>query len=812
MNDLRFAIRMLVKNPGFTGVVVISLALGIGVNTLIFSVVNAVLLQPFPIQRPDRVVNVFTTRPGLPYGRSSYADFEDLRDRATVFSGALARCYWPVSVTEGNAKPEIVLGELVSGNYFAVLGVNTVLGRTFSAAEGKVVGADPVVVVSHRFWQRRWAANSKAVGRTLLLNARRFTVVGVAPKDFTGIMAGMPVDVWLPITMKAGVHPGDIALRSRDGGWLDIVARLKDDVAVSQAQAAMGTLAMHLAREHPDSNRNKQFTLVGGVSNRFPVAEMARGVQVLLAILTVVVTLVLLLTCSNVANLLLSRAAAREQEMAMRRALGASRGRMVRQLLTESVMLAACGGALGLLFTWWGLQLLALIKPPSMIVPVGLEIPLNIRVLVYTAGLSVLVGVVIGLVPAWRGSRWHLYSALRSGHLGPTSSFRHRARFQRGLVAVQLALSCILLMAAGLCLKSLRGVVRMDPGFDVRHGITATLNLSYGNYDEAAGRAFFARVLEQVRRLPGVEAASLAVLPPLAYAKTQEKVEIPGYQPQPGESLLLENNFVSSDYFATLGIPIVAGRPIDDQDRKGSELVVVVNETMARKFWGAQSPLDRTVTVNGNPARVVGVAKDGKYFMLAEVPQPHFYQSLHQVHLPFASLLVRTTGDPAVLLSTVVRELERLDLNLPITDARTLNQQLEVQYYPTRIAAVSVGAFGLLALALAVAGTYGVMAYSVRQRTHELGVRTALGATPWHILGLVMRQGLWTTLVGAGVGLAGAMGAARFLAANLYAVKPVEPVVFAGVAGILAGAALLASYLPARRAAKVDPMVAVRCE
>lgn len=812
MNDLRFALRQMARNPGFTLVVVVSLALGIGVNTLVFSLVNAVLLQPVPIQEPERIVNVFTSREGLPYGRSSYADFEDLRDRAGVFSGVLARCYWPISVAQGTTKPEVVLGELVSGNYFDVLGVNPELGRSFSDTEAKVEGADPLVVVSHRFWKRRWQADPEVLGKTVLLNTRTFTVIGVAPEGFTGLMTGMPVDVWLPITMKKGFHPGDIPLESRGSGWLDIVARLRDDVPTSQAQAAVNNIAAHLAREYPDDNRDTRFTLVDGRSTRFPVQEMAQGVQVFLAILFVVVALILLLTCSNVANLLLGRAAAREQEMAMRRALGASRGRVLRQLLTESVLLAACGGAAGVLVTSWGLQLLRLLRPPAIFIPVSLSIPLDARVVGYTAGLSVLVGVVIGLVPAWRSSHWRLRGVVRSGQSDGGSGRRHAARFQRGLVALQLALSFVLLMAAGLCLKSLQGVLRMDPGFDYRHGITATLNLSYGNYDEAAGRAFFAKALEQVRQLPGVAEASLAVLPPLTFGKTQAKVEVAGYQPQAGEPLLLEHNIVASDYFATLGIPLLQGRPIDERDQKETELVVVINETMARKFWGAESPLDHTVTVNGNAARIVGVARDGKYFQLAEVPQPYFYLPLCQAHVPFASLLVRTSGDPAALIPRVVRELERLDPNLPITDAKTLRQQLDVQYYPTRLAALSVGAFGLLALALATAGVYGVMAYAVRQRTRELGVRAALGASRRQILGLVLRQGLRTTLVGLGIGLLGALGAARLLAANLHAVKPIEPFVFLGVACVLGTAALLACYLPARHATRVDPIAALRYE
>ncbi len=790
----------------------ISLALGIGVNTLVFSVVNALLLQPIPVRSPERLVNLFTSREGLRYGRSSYPDYQDLRDRADVFSGVLARCYWPVSVGNGKSKPEVVLGNLVSRNYFEVLGVRPLLGRAFSTTEGNVEGADPVVVLSHRFWKRRLAANPDVVGQTLLLNSRTFTVIGVAPEGFTGLMTGIPEDVWIPITMKAGVHPGDIPLESRGDGWMDVVARLKDGVSLPQAQAAVKTLASHLAQEYPDANKDKQFVLVDGQLSRFPVMELAQGVRVFTAILTIVVGLVLLLTCANVANLLFSRAAAREQEMAMRLALGAGRGRIIRQLLTESVVLAVLGGAVGVLLASWGLQLLALLKPPSMIIPVGLEIPLNARVLGYTAGLSVLVGLLFGLAPAWRSSSLRLYGSLRSSHLDASSRPRHRARLQRALVAMQVALSFILLAAAGLCLKSLQVTLRMDPGFDVRHGMMAQLNLAYGNYDETKGRLFYAQLLERVRQLPGVQAASLAVIPPLSYAKTQLKVEVDGYQPRSGESLILEHNIVSSDYFETLAIPILQGRPIDDRDQKESAPVVVVNETMARKFWGAESPLDRMVTLNGNKTRVVGVAKDGKYFQLAEAPQPHFYVPLSQAHVSFTSLLVKAAGDPRALIGPVLHELERLDPNLPITDVKTLAQQMELQHYPTRITAVTVGAFGLLALALAAVGVYGVMAYAVRQRTHELGVRTALGASRRQILALVLRQGLRTTLVGAGVGIVGAVGAARLLAGFLHGVRPLEPVVFGVVAAVLGVAALLACYLPARRAAKVDPMVALRCE
>jgi len=811
MNDLRFAFRQMVKNPVFTAVVVLSLALGIGVNTLVFRVVNATLLQPIPVESPERVVNLYTQREGVPYGRSSYPDYQDMRDRADGFSGVSVRCSFPVSVGDGNAKAEVVLGNLVSGNYFEVLGVKPRLGRTFSATEGIKEGADPVLVLSHRFWTRRLAADPNVVGQSLLLNARAFTVIGVAPHGFTGLLTGMPVDAWIPITMKGSVHPGDIPLESRDASWLDIVARLKDGLSLTQAQAAVDVVAASLAQEYPDDNRDKQFVVVDGRAIRFPVMEMARGVQIFMGILTVVGVLILLLTCSNVANLFLSRAVTREQEISMRLALGASRGRVLRQLLVESVVLALCGGAVGVLFASGGLLLLGLLEPPSMIVPVGLDIPLNGRVFAYTAAVSALAGCLFGLAPAWRSSSLRPYAALRSGHSDGARRW-NQARLQRGLVGAQVALSFILLLTAGLCVKSLQVTLQLDPGFETRHCITAVLNLRYGSYEEQDGRVFFAKLLERVRTLPGAQVASLAVVPPLSYVKNMAEVRVEGYEPQAGESLSIENNLVSSDYFATLGIPILQGRSIDERDQQHTDLVVVVNETMARRFWGAEKPLGQVFTANGDALRIVGVARDARYFDLNEAPQSHFYVPLAQAHCPFASLLVKSAGDPHALIGPVLNELERLDPNLPIPDVKTLSQQMELQYYPTRIAAAVVGAFGLLALALATVGVYAVMAYAVRQRSHELGVRTALGASRQQILSLVLRQGMRTSLIGAGVGLAGALGAARLLSGFMQGVNPIEPAVFAGVAAVLGAAALTACYLPARRAARVDPIMALRCE
>jgi len=638
---------------------VISLALGIGANTLIFSIVNAVLLAPLPVKHSERMVNLFTSREGLPYGRSSYRDYRDVRDRADVFDGVLARSYWPVSVAHRNGKPEVVLGNLVSGNYFDVVGVSSVLGRTFSGTEGMIEGADPVAVVSHRYWRRSLAADPDAVGQIVLINARAFRVIGVAPQGFNDLMIGMPVDVWIPITMKAGVHPGDLRLEDRGSGWLDIVAWLKDGVGLARAQAAMNSLASHLAEEYPQENREKRFVLTSGQLSRFPIMEMAQGVQALMVILTVVVGLVLLLACSNVANLMMSRAVGREQEMAMRLALGASRGRLMRQLLTESVLLAVCGGAAGWFLAYGGLELLALFKPPALIVPVGLDIPLNARVFGYTIGLSMGVGLVVGLAPAWRSGSLRPYNALRSRRPDSGAGQRHPVQFQRTLVAFQIALSFVLLMGAGLCLKSLHALVRMDPGFSFHHGLTTTLNLAYGNYEKEQGRGFYAKLIERIRLLPGVKAASLACLAPLAYGKTEARIEVEGYQPQPGESFLMEHNIVSSEYFATMGIPILEGRPIEDRDRKGTEPVVVINETMAKRFWGSDSPLDRTFTANGNRLRIIGVAKDAKYFQLAEVSKPYFYLALDQAYIGFASLLVKTEGDPRELMAPVLRELVR---------------------------------------------------------------------------------------------------------------------------------------------------------
>jgi len=807
--DLTYGFRVLAKSPGFALTAILSLALGIGANTAIFSVVNGVLLRPFPVEEPGRLARLDTLKVGLNGARSSYPDFEDIRELDDVFDGAFARSYWPVSIGSGEG-PRVVLGNLVCADYFKVLGVQTAAGRAFLREETTVPGAEPVAVVSHALWADLFGADPNLVGATVRINNYPFTVVGVASEGFRGVMAGFATDVWLPITMSGPVLPGRVDLEDRGSGWMDMMVRLGEDVSPARAQAALDVLAARLAREHPETNRDKGFGVITGAAARFPITGMGTVVSLFLVVVMGVVCLLLLIACSNVANLLLARGVARQREMALRLSLGAGRGRVVRQLLTESISLGVIAGLVGLLVATWLVEMFMLVEVPSPL-PVELDLAIDYRVLCFTLGASLVTGVLFGLMPALRASGLNLFSTLRSQRAN-SGGRRGEARAQKVLVVTQVALSLVLLVAAGLFTKSLREALVMDPGFDARNGIVAGLNLSYGQYSEEDGRNFIGRLVERLEELPAVESASLGVLAPLSYSKQTSRIVVEGYEAPNGEDSYSEFNSVTAGYFETLGIPLERGRGIEERDGRDSQSIAVINETMARRFWGEQDPIGRAFTMYDSRITVVGIARDGKYMHLGEEPTPFFWRPLLQVYAPFLTVHVRTREMPARVIPSVITVIEDLDPSLPMPDIHTIEEHLRLTQYPAIMGGIMVGGFGALALLLAMVGVYGVLSYLVSQRTHEFGIRAAMGAERGQILRTVLFRGLKLTLAGVAIGLAGSLAVAQVLASLLIGVSPYDPMVYIGVAGLVVLVAAGACYFPARWAMKVEPSVALRHE
>jgi len=807
--DLAFGFRVLRMHPGFTAAAVLSLALGIGANTAVYSLVNALLLRPFPIRDPERLVAIHTSREGIRYGRTSYPDYQDVQSRCDAFSGVLARFYFPVSVRRSGA-PKVILANLVSGNYFEVLGVKPLTGRTFLSEEGAVGTTHAVVVLSHNLWKRSLGAEPGILGSTLLINSHPFTVIGIGPEAFRGEMVGFATDLWIPITMASRILPINPNLQDRGSGWLDMMGLLKEGVRERQAQSALETLASNLRQEYATSNKGKTFAVVSGAMARFPVVELGRGIIGFLGVLTGIVGLTLLIACSNVANLLLARGAGRKREIAMRLALGAGRRRVIRQLLTESLLLSVLSGLVGLLVAMWAIELFALVDAPTPI-PVALDVTLDYRVLAFTFLLSLLTGFIFGLTPALHASGLDVRTALNEQSSQGTGG-RSKSRLQACLVTGQIALSLVLFTAAGLCLKSLSAALSANPGFEIKNGLAVGLNLSYAGYDEARGRAFYRQLIERVEQLPGVRSASLALVVPLSYMSNTEPVSPEGYEPRSGESLQVQNNAVGARYFETLGIPILRGRGINQEDRQDTEPVAVINETMARRFWRGADPVDRSFDAGGMKVRVVGVVGDGKYFHLGEKQESFFYRPLAQIYVAFTTLHVKTAGDPRLLVKPVREVLEKLDPGLPVSEVRTLEEHMRLSQYPARIAGLTVSCFGSLALALAIVGVYGVMSYSVRQRTREFGIRMALGASPGEIQRLVLRRGLRILLAGLSAGLVLAFAATRLLSSLLFGVSAVDPVVFIGVSLVLAFVVSLACFFPAQWASRCDPSESFRCE
>ncbi len=819
-HDIRYAARTLAKSPGFAAVAVLTLALGIGANTAIFSVVNAILLRPTPVHKPEELVALYTSDfSGPRYGASSFPDYVDFRDRSDVFSGLVAYQFTPFSMTVGEAS-ERVFGEVVSGNYFSVLGVQPARGRGFLPEEDRTPGAHPVVVVSYALWQNRFGGDPALVGRTLVLNGHPFMVAGIAAEGYSGLLRGLRADLWVPMMMVQQALPGSADLTSRGNRSSFILGRLRPGANLEQAQAQMDVVAGQLHQAYP-----RQWTDVQGQARVVTVvaereARVFPGVRGAVmgffALLMSVVGLVLLVACANLANLMLARASARRREIAIRLALGAGRVRLLRQLVTESLLVSLLGGVVGLVLAAWGSGLLMAFRPPLPF-PLELQLTLDGSVLVFTFAVAVVSGLLFGLAPAWTASRHDLLWALKEEGTPATASVR-MGRLRGAFVVAQVTLSLLLLVGAGLFLRSLRNATTIDPGFDPKNLLITSVDLRLHGYDEAKGLAFYREVGDRLRALPGVEAVGLAGGLPLSLGGTRRGITISGYTSKPGEDTEVSTATVGPGYFEAMRIPILRGRGITATDMAGSPRVALVNEAFARTYWPGQEPLGKRIQMGvdvgaDTPSwEVIGVAKDGKYVTLGEEARPFFYLPLLQFYSSSAEIVVRTGRTPMAQLPAVRGAVQRIDRTLPLLDPRTMTQHLGISLFPARVAGWLLGSFGGLALLLAVLGIYGVSAYLVEQRTREIGLRMALGAAPADILRLVVAQGLRLTLVGIVLGVAAALGVTQLLTGLLYGISPADPITFGGVVLLLGTVAFVACYVPARRATRVDPMVALRYE
>jgi macrolide transport system ATP-binding/permease protein len=814
INDIRYGFRMMIKSPGFTAVAVISLALGIGANTAIFSVINSLLLAPLPVEEPTRLVSIFTTdvkNPGnLPV---SHYNFLDYRDKNDVFTGVLSYNFAAVNLNKGAGEARQLFAEVVSGNYFDVLGVKPAYGRAFLPDEDRTPGTHPVVVLSHACWQRDFGGDPSIINRTISLNRRDFTVVGIAPKDFTGTDVGGSPDLWVPMMMHNELQ-ADIATfyDGRRGLAFNLIGRLKPGVTLAQAQESLGRLASQLEQEYRADNEGRNVRLIPLLQARMnPDGEGQLMTSSMILMGTV--GLVLLIACANVTNLLLARATKRRREIAIRLAIGASRARLVRQLMTESLFLSLVGGAVGFLIAFWTKDLITALVPFGG----GADGPgagIDARVLAFTFAISVVSGALFGLVPALQASRPDLVPTLKGEVTLPAGQRRFRINLRKVLVVLQVALSLFALITAGLFVRSLQKAKQVNPGFVSDNVLLMGFNMGREGYTEAQARQFHRQLLERLRTVPGIQSATLARNRPFG-GGTGRSVFIEGQEAPPGgRGVIVQTNVVGPRFFETLGVPLLKGRDFTDADTDNAPLVVIINETMANRFWPNQDAVGQRFKFFGDKTyrEVAGVASDSKVNSLTEQRRPYVYIPLLQEYSPQVNLEVRTAGDPKSMVTALRGEAQAIDPNISVLNVETLNDRVDGSLRGERSQASLLGIAGLLALLLASVGLYGVMAYTVAQRTREIGIRMALGASRGDVFALVLKQGASLVSAGVVIGLVGAFAATRMLASSLFGVTAADPVTFAATSALLVAVALLATFFPARRATKVDPMVALRYE
>jgi predicted permease len=809
VDDVRYSLRTIAKTPGFAAVAVLALAFGIGVNSAVFTLLNAAVLRPLPVKSPDRVVTVFQNLRGLRtrniHGSRSYlshAEYAAYRDQSRSFDG-LAAYAQTSDVSVGGPSPARARGQLVTCNYFSVLTESLALGRGFLPAECGASGSGPVVVLSHDFWKRQFAGEPDVLGASIVLNRHAFTVVGVAPEGFYGA-SFLAADLWVPLSMQQVLRPGKDFVNDANLSWLEVAGRLKPGTGLREARADLAVVAARIDSETP----GRKTTVMVDPATLLNIPE---GRTVVLAVGTVVlaaVSLVLLIACANLANFLLARAAARRREIAVRLALGASRLRLIRQLLTESVMLALAAGALGLAAGWWtlrGLLPAVIAKLPDEVRSMPLDLTPDVRILLYSLALSIGTGIVFGLIPALQASRIDLISALKQSGGGGRAGGRLRAM----LLTAQVAVCLVLLIAAALLARGLQSAQTVDPGFSIGGVVVAGFDLRLEGYDEPRAAVFNRSLVERLSAHPGVESVALANPVLLSGGRHGSMVTPEGRT----ELLPVNNAHVSANYFALLGIPIVRGRTFEERETSGSSSVVVLSESAARRFWPGEDPVGKRLRFVDTTvySEVIGVARDIRASDLAKVDDAFVYLPVSPTGQIGLNLLARVQGSPAAFAQAIDREVRALDAHVLVKTAR-LEDNLELWTVAPRITSRLALALGLAGLVLASIGVYGVMAFAVAQRTREIGIRMTLGARRADVLRLVLRQSMRPVALGVVLGLAGCAAVSGVLSSLLYGVSPLDPLVFGGVSSFLVGVALLAAWIPARHATRVEPMAALREE
>jgi macrolide transport system ATP-binding/permease protein len=817
--DLRYAFRTLRKSPGFTLIAMLSLALGIGANAAMFSFVDAMVFRPLPVKSAGSIVALHATSPGAALDNVSYPDYADLRDQTRTLQSIVAYDFIPAGISASReALPQMTVGYLVSGNFFSGLGIEIPIGRGFRPEEDRTGSKDLVTVISHSLWERYFNLDPNVAGRTLRLNGAEFTVIGVTAAEFSGPEAYVQPDFYVPLNsyrQSAPMVTGEEFLVSRKWKPLSLFGRLKPGVSIKTAQAELTTMAHALAAQYPDTNRERTFTILSYFDDRF---EQDKIDAILSVTLMGITGLVLLIACANVANLLLARGTARVKEIAIRMAIGAGRGTLVRQLLTESIVLALLGGAAGVGVGYAGVRFLQSIKLPSDF-PLAMGVRMDARLLVFSLALSIATGIIFGLLPALRSTRMDLNTTIKASDQGPgrPGFWRGRLAGRNILVSVQLALSVVLLVASGMFVRGFTAARKMDPGFRMDHTLLVSFNPSMIRYDEKKSREFYKALIERVRALPGVTDATLAQNYPFGGNFSSRNLIVDGYQPRAGEDKPFSfSNIVDDRYFRLMETKILRGRVFDSRDTATSPRVVIVNDMLAKKLFPNRDALGSQMRLgdsNGPLVEIVAIAKTGTYLYWAEPPQPFLWMPSTQDYNPQVTLHVRTAGEPAAMTPAIRDTVRAINPDMPVFSVRSMEAFFDARaMLGPRLTMQLVTTMGFTGLLLAVIGLYSVVAYAVSRRTREIGIRMAIGAKPGDVLRMILEQGLVFTGIGIAVGLGIAFFASRVLAGFVVGVSPHDPAIFMGVPVILVVVMLAACWLPARRAARIDPTLALRQE